>query len=84
MLSQKFSILSENQITSFMSECDNQKEDNSLLDSIESVSDLWVLANMKETYNEENVLHRNLSINTPDVYFHLRGENTSGCSHRLG
>ena len=57
MISQKFSITSEDQIASFMSESITQKEDESLLDSIESVSDLWVLANMNETFNEENDIH---------------------------
>lgn len=52
MISQKFSIIPEDQIASFMSESWKQKEEDSLLDSIESVSDLWVLANMNETFNE--------------------------------
>ena len=64
MISQKFSITSEDQITSFISESDTQKEVDSLLDSIESMSDLWVLANMNETFNEENNLH----ISVADTY----------------
>lgn len=61
MISQKFSITSEDQIISFMSESTKQKEDDSLLDSIESVSDLWVLANMNETFNEENNIHSSVA-----------------------
>lgn len=53
MISQKFSATSEDQITSFMSESDDQKDSNSILDSIESISDLWVLAKMKESYEKE-------------------------------
>ena len=61
MISQKFSIIPEDQIASFMSESWKQKEEDSLLDSIESVSDLWVLANMNETFNEENNLHNSVA-----------------------
>lgn len=61
MISQKFSITSEDQITSFMSESVTQKGNDSLLDSIESVSDLWVLANMNETFNEENDIHSSVA-----------------------
>lgn len=53
MISQKFSVTSEDQITSFMSESDDQKDSDSILDSIESISDLWVLAKMKESYEKE-------------------------------
>ncbi len=67
MISQKFAIISEDQITSFMSESVPQKEDDSLLDSIESVSDLWVLANMNETFNEENDIHSSVADTNLDV-----------------
>lgn len=67
MISQKFSITSEDQITSFMSESAKQKEDDSLLDSIESVSDLWALANMNETFNEENNIHSSVADSHYDV-----------------
>ena len=69
MISQKFSITSEVQITSFMSESVTQKEDDSLLDSIESVPDLWVLANMKKTYNEENNIHNSAADTNLDVCY---------------
>lgn len=39
-----------------MCESCSQMEDNSLLDSIESVSDLWVLAHIKETFDKESNL----------------------------
>lgn len=67
MISQKFSIIPENQITGFMSKNGTQKEDNSLLNSIESVSDLWVLANMNEIFNEENNIHNSIADTNPDV-----------------
>lgn len=67
MISQKFSIISGEQITSFMNESESQIED-SLLDSIESVSDLWVLAKMKESYDEENNIHNSLAINSADMF----------------
>lgn len=67
MISQKFSITSEDQITSFMSESVTQKENVSFLDSIESVSDLWVLANMNETFNEENDIHSSVADTHLDV-----------------
>lgn len=41
--------------------------EESLIDSIECVSDLWTLAKMKESYNEENDIHNRLINNTPDV-----------------
>lgn len=84
MISQKFSIISEDQITCFMSENRKQKEEDSLLDSIESVSDLWVLANMNETFNEENNLHCSVSGSYNDVCSPIRGEDTSSYCHRLG
>ncbi len=83
MISQKFSIIPEDQIASFMSESRKQKED-SLLDSIESVSDLWVLANMNETFNEENNLHSSVVGSYYDVCSPVRGEDTSSSCHRLG
>lgn len=67
MISQKFSITSEDQITNFMSESDTQRENDSLLDSIESMSDLWVLANMKETFYEENDIHSSVADSHSDV-----------------
>lgn len=67
MISRKFSITAEDQITSFMSERETQRENDSLLDSIESVSDLWVLANMNETFNEENNIHSSVADTNPDV-----------------
>lgn len=67
MISQKFSNASANQIALFISESDHQQEDNNLLDSIESVSDLWVLANMNKTFNEENKVHRSVADSHPDV-----------------
>lgn len=84
MISQKFSIIPENQIASFMSESRKQKEEDSLLDSIESVSDLWVLANMNETFNEENNLHNSVAVSYFDVCSSVRGEDTSSSCHRLG
>lgn len=67
MISQKFSIISGEQITSFINERESQIED-SLLDSIESVSDLWVLAKMKESYDEENNIHNSVAVNSADVF----------------
>lgn len=84
MISQKFSIIPEDQITCFMSESRIQKDEDSLLDSIESVSDLWVLANMNETFNEENDLHSSVADSYYDVCSPVRGEDTSSCCHRLG
>lgn len=50
MISQKFSTISDAQIANFMVECKETTESNNLLDSVESVSDLWVLANMRKTF----------------------------------
>lgn len=66
MISQKFSIIPEDKITSFMSESENQKEE-ALIDSIESISDLWILAKIKESYNEENYIHNSHIDNVPDM-----------------
>lgn len=84
MISQKFSIIPEDHIISFLCENGNINEDNNLIDSIESVSDLWVLANMNETFNEENNLHSSVAGSYNDVCSPIRGEDTSSCSHRLG
>lgn len=50
MISQKFSIISDDMIADFMS--DRSKGNDNVLQSVESVSDLWVLANIKETYDK--------------------------------
>lgn len=57
MMSRKFSKISDNQIASFLNKSDNQKVENDLLDYVETVSDLWALANINETYYEENKKH---------------------------
>lgn len=61
MISQKFSLISDDQIASFISNNRSQKEEDNLLVSIESVSDLWVLANINKTYNEENNIHSDVT-----------------------
>lgn len=68
MISRKFSNISDDQIIDFLSESSEQKECDSILDSIESVSDLWILANMNETYNEEDNIHSSLADTYPDEY----------------
>lgn len=50
MISQKFSIISDDMIASFMS--DKSMDEDSVLESVDSVSDLWVLANITETYDK--------------------------------
>lgn len=67
MISQKFAIISEGRIARFISESETLREEDILLDSIESVSDLWVLANIKETYDEENNIHSSVADNNTDV-----------------
>lgn len=67
-----------------MSESMKQKEEDSLLDSIESVSDLWVLANMNETFNEESYLHSAIDSNAPDVFSPHGGEDASGFGNWTG
>ena len=77
-------MVPEGQIIRFISESGKQKEEDSFLDSIESVSDLWVLANMHETFNEENDLHSSFTGSNYDVCSPVRGEDTSSCCHRIG
>ncbi len=83
MISQKFSIIPEDQIMSFMN-VDEYQMDDSLLDSIESVSDLWTLAKMKESYNEDKEIHNSLIDNNYIVFSSCGCEDTSGCCHRPG
>lgn len=64
MISQKFSAISEQRIISFITDSEKQADEN-LLDSIESISDLWSLAKMKETYNEENIIHSSVTSINP-------------------
>lgn len=64
MISQKFSNLSNDAIAEYIS--DNNEADP-VIESVESVSDLWVLANMKETFDEENNIHSSVADNNPDV-----------------
>lgn len=67
MISQKFSIISADKIARFVSESETQRIDDSLLDSIECVSDLWILANMTETLHEQNKIHNGVADFNPDV-----------------
>lgn len=69
MISRKFSNTSDDQIIDFLCESSEQKECDSILDSIESVSDLWILANMNETYNEEDNIPSSLADTYPDECF---------------
>lgn len=64
MISQKFSNLSNDTITEYIS--DNNESDP-VFESVESVSDLWVLANMKETFDEENNIHSSIADSHSDV-----------------
>lgn len=64
MISQKFSNLSNDAIAEYIS--DNNEADP-VIESVESVSDLWVLANMKETFDEENNLHSSVADSHSDV-----------------
>lgn len=68
MISQKFSAIPESELTCYLSGNDNQKEDDSILDAIERIPDLWVLAKMKETYNEETYLHSGIADNASRVF----------------
>ena len=53
MVSHKFSILSNVRIAEFMGESAEDTVSDDLLDSVESISDLWLLANIKETYEKD-------------------------------
>lgn len=53
MISRKFANLSNDQLATFISEPNADKESDDMLDAVTSVSDLWVLANMNETYNND-------------------------------
>lgn len=64
MISQKFSNLSNDTIAEYISD---NKEAEPVLDSVDSVSDLWVLANIKETFDEENNIHSSIADTNPDV-----------------
>ena len=52
MISKKFSKVLDEKIIDFLNTGEVHGDDDDLLDSVESVSDLWVLANMKETYKD--------------------------------
>lgn len=62
MISQKFAKASVNRIICVIDNTMNDMNETTsdrMLDSIDSLSDLWVLANIKETYDKETVLsHR--------------------------
>lgn len=53
MISHKFSVLSNGRIAEFMRESCEEVASDDLLDSVESLSDLWLLANIKETYEKD-------------------------------
>lgn len=81
MISHKFSIAPEDKIAGFMS--DESGDEDSILEYVESVSDLWLLANMKESY-EESYLHRAIDSNAPDVFSPHGGEDASGFGNWTG
>ena len=54
MISPKFSSLTDDAIACFVIDPECGFESDMIADSVESVSDLWLLANMKETYDKEN------------------------------
>lgn len=68
MISQKFSAVSEDHIVGFMNESDIQQKDNLILDCVESASDLWVLAKMKESYDEDNDIYSCHTDNASDEH----------------
>lgn len=53
MISHKFSVLSNGRIAEFMRGSCEEVASDDLLDSVESLSDLWLLANIKETYEKD-------------------------------
>lgn len=63
MISKNFDRVSESLITTFI--CQSKKNsDDSLLDNIENISDLWVLAKINETYRNEKFNIHNDNTNT--------------------
>lgn len=83
MISQKFASLSNERIMDFMNEEDGKVESDDLLHSIESISDLWILANIRETYDEENSTNNIVDSDTPDVASPIGGEDTPGSGDRV-
>lgn len=57
MLSRKFSKITNNEIIDFLTDDSCKSETADFIDSIKSVSDLWALANIKKTYDEENIIN---------------------------
>lgn len=83
MISQKFSSLSDDRIAGFVGN-DGGPCDDDVLDHVSSMSDLWVLANIKKTFNEESGIHSRPDDNDPDVFPPHGGEDTPGCCDRPG
>lgn len=81
MISQKFSNLSNDAIVEYISD---NKEAVPVFESVESVSDLWVLANMKDTFDEENNIHSSVADTNIDMLPTGRGGDAPGYGHRVG
>lgn len=52
MISKKFASLSDDQLLDFLT--DNDSAPDTVTDSVESVSDLWTLANMQASYDRQD------------------------------
>lgn len=99
MISKKFSAVPDQRIACFLTESDgstygsllgendgstdNVSIDGDVLDAVESVTDLWTLAKMKESYRyEENDNYSAAADDVADVFPPRRGEDTSGRGDR--
>lgn len=53
MISQKFASLSDESIARYISGTEQGQMPDAIPDSVDSVTDLWTLAKMKDSYNEQ-------------------------------
>lgn len=94
MISKKFSAVPDQRIACSLTESDGSTYgslltesdgsiDGDVLDAVESVTDLWTLAKMKESYRyEENDNYSAAADDVADVFPPRRGEDTSGRGDR--
>lgn len=53
MTSQRFSSVPTRDIITFLTETPGIRAEDSLTDAVESITDLWLLANMTKNYDED-------------------------------
>lgn len=84
MISHKFAALTALRIADFLESPGTHAEADMILDSVVSISDLWVLANMKRCYDEKFTEDGCIGGDFSGVFLSLRGGDAPCRGDRIG